>query len=1554
MSLKAISQLRTLLKPLSKDGFPSFVSQLDSVLVIMEIRDCFVAPVCKSEHKDGLGMREDGRGVVKSSASPDGGSQGSHGDGNEDVKHKDNEVGREGEGLDESAGGGSGGGGSAANVSGISPASVSGNTSGVQTTSPGSGLMDLTGSRDMTTRVQRSSGLVSGMAAKSGSDMMISGLVFGISDVFDSRVPGTANPKDIIGLSQNVWLTFYGTLDAKAKVKRQRAHAVVKMAIGVDWHHLDVGMKDPALLWCRIRIEFEGTTFSRYSTLLRRMVSLKISDCGNDFTKYSSMLQQLFQSLHGLGREHSERDRVCFLLMGLDSSFDGVTTVIENLSEPTFYDSVVRINAYLRRAAGRSSKSGKANKPQPLFGFGDRKERIFNGKCYGCGERGHRKKDCPKKKPNKDKKKGNQLNVLDLTKFFMLALATSLARPPPAPKSKSKHYHDIVFDSGAARHLFNDKKWFISMDSSNFGSDVVLGDGDTTLKVRGSGKVKMIMPSGNYLVLKNVGYVPELPGNFISQKRLVRDGYMIRFKYLNAKHDVIEVWHGKRMLGSTERDRDLCCFRAKPCNHLTLAAFKAKLFHDYSSWKWHLALGHLPEDGIRKLAQNVQGLVISTKPGADERICGACEETGLRRLPFKPKSAELAHRYLPGEVLRSDLKTRIIRGIGGVINFSVFVDEGSRWLAAHDLTKKDIFDDYIVHVQWLERHTGRKLKFLCSDAGKEFDNARIRNWNEARGIETKLAAPECQSTNGIAERSIQTLMTMMRKSLEVCRLPVAFWPYCLQHAVYTRNRMPSSFLKGKTPYEALYGFQPDVSHMKPFGCVGWCRIPDQQQQKGGFGAKSIRCRLLGYDKTHGVYKVMLSDGRLARARHVRFLDTQFTFPDEDPDIMLDDDFFSGSIPNPQSAAQATPLNDNILSLDIMDAPEQGELKHHSVPHQTGSTTNTHTHANTTCTEHKDSSHVASHVVVAAQPDPAAAAEAKDVSDEGEQSLRRSTRIRNPVVRYDPRVALNNGKGFKESESLKEMKLKKAETAHDLTKLFALGSIEPSEPKSYEEAVRDPGWQKSMEEEIQALEANKTWIVVPISQAKGHKIVTHTWVYKEKTNKHGVVDRLKSRLCARGFTQEGVTFSMKFAPTVKMSSIRLIITLALNKGMVIKQADVNNAFLHGVLDEVTYLEIPKGMRHRYSHKDYVLLLKKGIYGLKVSAAAWNAEFVSFMKSMGFEQCISDPCVFFEHLTDATTYLCLYVDDLIVVSDSEKYIDEVLGKIKAKYGLKDITGLDYLLGIEAAKVTDGIVLNQTTYVEKMLRRFGMESSNAKRVPLGASVQITKDEEGEDADEMLYRQKIGALAWITLGTRPDCAFALSKLSRYLNKPKKSHMLAADNVMRYLQGSKKHGILLRKNGEPGLAVHVDADWASCKDTRRSTSGYILTVYGNAIIWKSQRQTFPAKSTAEAEYIACSEAMADAVWLKNLMVELGEKVEQPIPIYEDNKACIRIAENPVVSQRSKSIDIKYHIVRHWVAEQLFKMVDVNTKYQLADSLTKAVSENTLEQMKEAFMAQKE
>jgi hypothetical protein len=461
------------------------------------------------------------------------------------------------------------------------------------------------------------------------------------------------------------------------------------------------------------------------------------------------------------------------------------------------------------------------------------------------------------------------------------------------------------------------------------------------------------------------------------------------------------------------------------------------------------------------------------------------------------------------------------------------------------------------------------------------------------------------------------------------------------------------------------------------------------------------------------------------------------------------------------------------------------------------------------------------------------------------------------------------------------------------------------------------------------------------------------VYKEKTNKHGVVDRLKSRLCARGFTQKGVTFSMKFAPTVKMSSIRLIITLALKKNMVIKQADVNNAFLHGLLSMLVYLEIPKGMRHRYDHKKFALRLKKGIYGLKVSAAAWNAEFVSFMKSLGFKQCISDPCVFYQHKGGITSYLCLYVDDLIAVSDSEAHINMILNQIKTKYGLKEITDLDYVLGIEAARIKEGIILNQTTYIEKMLRRFGMEKCNATKLPLGVSVQIDKDEDGEDADEMLYRQKIGALAWVTMGTRPDCGFALSKLSRYLNNPKKSHMLAADNVMRYLQGSKNFGILLRKDGSPGVAVHVDSDWAACKDTRRSTSGYVLTFGDNAIIWKAQRQTFPTRSTAEAEYVACSEAIADAKWLKTLLAELGEEIKEPTPIYEDNEACIRIAENPVISQRSKSIDIKYHVVRHYVKEKEFKMVKVSTADQLADFLTKAVPAHKLQQMIEAFMAEK-
>ena len=304
----------------------------------------------------------------------------------------------------------------------------------------------------------------------------------------------------------------------------------------------------------------------------------------------------------------------------------------------------------------------------------------------------------------------------------------------------------------------------------------------------------------------------------------------------------------------------------------------------------------------------------------------------------------------------------------------------------------------------------------------------------------------------------------------------------------------------------------------------------------------------------------------------------------------------------------------------------------------------------------------------------------------------------------------------------------------------------------------------------------------------------------------------------------------------------------------------------------------------------------------------------------------------------------MDDCITFSTSDRLSKIVEALLQCKYGIKDVKPFDYLLGIEAIRdeKTGNLALSQRTYIEKLLRRHQMEDCKAASTPMAPNLNISKDEDGVLANEHNHRSIIGGLAYCMSGTRPDIAFAVSKLSRYLHRPTQMHMKAAKQVLRYLKGSKDKSLIISHGDQnKKLEMFVDSDFAGCLETRRSTSGCMIFYNGTLISWRSKRQSLPALSSAEAEYISLSEGMKEAIWLKNLFSELNDKITC-IPTYEDNQACIHIAQTAILSQRSKSIDLKYHFARHYVQEEkLFDIHYISTSRQLADILTKPLPTST-------------
>lgn len=211
------------------------------------------------------------------------------------------------------------------------------------------------------------------------------------------------------------------------------------------------------------------------------------------------------------------------------------------------------------------------------------------------------------------------------------------------------------------------------------------------------------------------------------------------------------------------------------------------------------------------------------------------------------------------------------------------------------------------------------------------------------------------------------------------------------------------------------------------------------------------------------------------------------------------------------------------------------------------------------------------------------------------------------------------------------------------------------------------------------------------------------------------------------------------------------------------------------------------------------------------------------------------------------------------------------------------------------------------------------------------------GEPVDRERYQRLVGRLIYLC-HTRPDITYAVSVVSRYMHDPRIGHMEAVYRILRYLKGNPGKGLWFRSNGHLNIEAYCDADWASCADDRRSTSGYCVFVGGNLVSWRSKKQSVVARSTAEAEYRAMALALCEMIWLRALLVELQVYRHTPLKLFCDNQSALNIANNPVQHDRTKHVEIDRFFIKEKLDSRILKIDHVKTTEQLADCLTKGLS----------------
>jgi histone deacetylase 1/2 len=237
----------------------------------------------------------------------------------------------------------------------------------------------------------------------------------------------------------------------------------------------------------------------------------------------------------------------------------------------------------------------------------------------------------------------------------------------------------------------------------------------------------------------------------------------------------------------------------------------------------------------------------------------------------------------------------------------------------------------------------------------------------------------------------------------------------------------------------------------------------------------------------------------------------------------------------------------------------------------------------------------------------------------------------------------------------------------------LASSSDEEPTSVHRALSDPKWVKAMNLEHEALLCNNTWKLVP--RPKGKNVIGCLWVFKIKRKADGTVDRYMARLVAKGFKQRyGIDYEDTFSPVVKAATIRLILSLAVSNNWSLRQLDVQNAFLHGVLDEEVYMDQPPGYE---SHPGYVCKLEKELYGLKHAPRAWYARLCGKLISLGFKPLRADTSLFYYSKGGHTLFVLVYVDDIIVASSSLEGTKALLSDLQKDFALKDLGDLHYFL-------------------------------------------------------------------------------------------------------------------------------------------------------------------------------------------------------------------------------------------------------------------------------------
>ncbi|GJW01068.1 retrovirus-related pol polyprotein from transposon TNT 1-94 [Tanacetum coccineum] len=428
-----------------------------------------------------------------------------------------------------------------------------------------------------------------------------------------------------------------------------------------------------------------------------------------------------------------------------------------------------------------------------------------------------------------------------------------------------------------------------------------------------------------------------------------------------------------------------------------------------------------------------------------------------------------------------------------------------------------------------------------------------------------------------------------------------------------------------------------------------------------------------------------------------------------------------------------------------------------------------------------------------------------------------------------------------------------------------------EPKNFKQAMTELSWIDAMQEEIHEFERLQVWKLVPCPDKV--MLIKLKWIYKVKTDEFGGVLKNNARLVAQGFRQEeGIDFEESFAPVARIEAIRIFVDNAANKNMMIFQMD----FSKGAVDPTLFT--------RKAGNDLLLVQ-------------------------------------------------VYVDDIIFASTNTIMSNEFANLMTTKFKMATMGQMSLFLGLQISQSPRGIFLNQSKYASKIIKKYGLLTSDSVYTPMVEKNKLYEDLQGTPVEATLYRGMIGSLMYLK-SSRPNLIYAVCLCVRYQAKHTEKHLNEVKRIFRYLKGTINMGLWYSKDTGMSLIAYADTDHAGCQDTRHSTSRRSQFLGDKLVSWSSKKKKSTVISSIKAKYIALSGCCTQILWMHSQLTDYGFQFNK-IPLYCDNKSAIALCCNNVQHSRAKHIDVCYHFIKEQVENGIVELYFVRTEYQLADIFTK-------------------